>query len=121
LTHLSEVNSKRLLNKLLAWLNVDGIVVVSLHGRFAHKRGPSFDNYGVGDRWAGIAQGYSSESGYGYADYYGQDGYGISLSKPAWSVKLIEEFSEIRLLMLSELAWDGHHDVLALQKRDILS
>ena len=120
LTHLPESQSIHLLRKLVGFLNPDGVVVVSLHGRFARARGPKYDNYGVADRWQDIENGYSSEEGYGYADYPGQEGYGISVSKPSWSARLVEKLAEARLLLFSELAWDGHHDILAIQKRRVI-
>ena len=120
LTHLSGIQSKRLLNRLLSWLNRDGVLIVSLHGRFALARGPGFGHYGVAQRWKEIEKAYSSEMGYGYANYPGKDGYGISIAKPSWSARLIEEMPQVRLLMFSELAWDGHHDVLAIQNRNVL-
>lgn len=118
LTHLSASKSERLVRKLLSWLQPDGILVVSLHGRFVRFRGPEFKYYGVGDAWTEIERGYFSE-GYGYTDYPGQDGYGISLCKPSWATALAERLEGSRLVLLSERAWDNHHDVLALQNRPV--
>jgi SAM-dependent methyltransferase len=116
LTHLSEKQSRRLVAKLISWLNPEGIVVLSLHGRFAYSRGPSFNNYGVDDHWPEIEKGYLAKNLWGYADYPNQIGYGISLTRLSWSARLGEEMQDTRLLLLSEIAWDGHHDILALQK-----
>ena len=118
LTHLSGVNSDRLVRKLFSWLQPNGVLVASFHGRFAHSRGPEFGYYGIGNKWSELENQYIS-SGYGYADYPGQKGYGISITKPSWCAALVERVPNARIILLSERAWDNHHDVLALQNKPI--
>ena len=118
LTHLPANISERLVRKLLSWLRPDGLLIVSLHGRFVHFRGPQFNYYGVASGWEDIERQYLAE-GYGYADYPGQDAYGISLSKPSWASSLAERLEGTRLVLMSERAWDNHHDILALQNRPV--
>ena len=55
------------------------------------------------------------ETGYGYADYENETGYGISLTSLDWSARLIQSMENVRLVLLSERAWDDHQDVLAVQ------
>ncbi|MBC7801954.1 MAG: hypothetical protein H7Z10_15150 [Gemmatimonadaceae bacterium] len=114
LTHLSEALSVALIRKLMSFLNENGLLIASTHGRFADANAERAQNYGVAERWSEITQGFS-DGGYGYVDYPLQSNYGISLTKPSWTARLIEGIPEIRLVLLSERAWDGHHDVLALQ------
>ncbi|MFC4170116.1 class I SAM-dependent methyltransferase [Teichococcus aestuarii] len=119
ITHLSEENSLRLMRKLFSWLNPLGLLVVSLHGRFVQHRAAQFDHYGVGaGRWADIERDYAAR-GFGYADYPGQEGYGISLCSPAWMAAAAERVAGARVVLFSERAWDGHHDVVALQNRPV--
>ena len=118
-THLSEALSTRLIRKLLSYLTPNGILILSMHGRFAHSNGPNAQNYGVAERWAEIEQGYQGDAGYGYTDYHGQTDYGISLTKPSWTARLIEAIPELRLVLFSERAWDGHHDVVAIQNTPV--
>jgi len=100
-THLSAETSTNLFNKLTEWLNPDGVLILSFHGRYVLHR-DFVDN------------------GYGYADYPKEfglgPGYGISLSKSAWWISLLESRTNIRLVCLTERVWDRHHDVIAVQK-----
>ena len=119
ITHLPETLSIRLIHKLLSWLNPNGVLVLSMHGRFARSNGPRAHNYGVEGRWTEIEQGYEGSVGYGYADYPFQTDFGISLAKPSWTARLIEAMSGFRLVLFSERAWDDHHDVVAIQNTSV--
>lgn len=115
-THLSAEVSTKLFDKLMKWLTLGGVLIFSVHGRFVLHRATAGDNiYGLGENWAKLIEKYEN-TGYGYANYPLQDGYGISLSRSVWWISLIENRSDMRLACLSERAWDGHHDVIAVQK-----
>jgi SAM-dependent methyltransferase len=118
-THLSPAKTEKLLDKMLSWSNPSGMVVMSLHGRYAYKRQSELGfDYIDAAAWELITQEYET-TGYGYADYEGLSGYGISLSKPSWIAALVEGRPGIRLVMLAEKVWDDHHDVLAVQNRSL--
>ncbi|PZQ96945.1 MAG: hypothetical protein DI533_15440 [Cereibacter sphaeroides] len=119
ITHLSAAQSEKLVRKLASWLRQDGVLVVSFHGRFAAARAPSFQNYGIAAGWDTLLQDYRS-LGFGYADYPSQSGYGISICSTSWTAALVERIDNARLVLLSERAWDAHHDVFALQNRPVL-
>jgi hypothetical protein len=55
-------------------------------------------------------------SGFGYVDYPGQQGYGISLSSLPFVVTLTQRITGLRLLVTAEHAWDAHQDVVSCQK-----
>jgi hypothetical protein len=114
-THLSSEVTERLLPKMLSWTRSGGLVVMSLHGRYAFQRQEMGEFcYIDNGRWQRIKAGYET-AGYGYSDYDGQKGYGISLTKPSWVAALIERLTGARMITLSEKAWDSHHDVVAIQ------
>jgi SAM-dependent methyltransferase len=115
-THLSAEVSTKLFDKLRKWLTPKGVLIFSVHGRVVLHRGNTgeFNYYGLGEQWGKLTDGYE-KTGYGYADYPSQDGYGISVSKSTWWINLIEQRTGIRLVSLGERAWDQHHDVLAVQ------
>jgi hypothetical protein len=92
------------------------VVAVSLHGRHVAGRGPAAEHYGVPESWDAIAAAARGPAGYGHAGYAGQPGYGISLCRPGWVAGLVESLGEARLVLYGERLWDGHHDVLALQR-----
>lgn len=118
-THLSYQSTTRMVWKLLSFLAPKGLLIVSMHGRFAHSNGAGGKNYGIVDGWAEVEQGYLGPAGYGYVDYPNQTGYGISLTKPSWTAGLVEAMPEHRLVLFSERAWDGHHDVVAIQNAPV--
>lgn len=114
-THLSSEGTEHLLLKMLSWVRRSGLVVMSLHGRCALQRQSSGEFRYIDDAsWERIKVGYETV-GFGYSDYEGQKGYGISLTKPSWMASLIERLPGARMTMFSEQAWDDHHDVVAIQ------
>lgn len=116
LTHLSAENSIELLGKLISWANDRAIVIVTLHGRRALQLGSTGQiTYLHDEGWERIELEHR-RVGYGYADYENQCGYGISLTKLEWTARLVQSMENVRLLLLSERAWDDHQDVLALQR-----
>ncbi len=115
LTYLSAAKSLNLLNKLIGWTRQGGLLVVSLHGRTAIDiRRRNVCAYLHDSGWQTIENEYR-RIGYGYADYENQTGYGIAVVSLDWIAKWVMDMSNVRLVLLTERAWDNHHDVLALQ------
>ena len=118
-THLPAGQAELLLDTLVSWTNPDGIVVLSLHGRYARARQLRAGyRYIHDDAWTTIEAGYEA-TGYGYADYPSQSGYGIAVTRLSWISALVERRPGIRLVCLAETAWDDHHDIVAVQNRAI--
>ena len=114
-THLSSEKVVRMLDKALSWTSAMGLVLISFHGAYALSRQESGEFRYIDDAsWSSIKTSYH-DTGFGYADYRDQPGYGISLTKLSWIAELIESRSDVRLVALAEKAWDGHHDILAIQ------
>jgi SAM-dependent methyltransferase len=114
-THLSEPAARALVQKLLAACNPGGLLAISFHGRFAFEQQErGVFHYIHGDRWQEIRSGYSGH-GYGYADYLGQDGYGVSMCSAEWFLRFAQTLA-VKLVLLGERAWDGHHDVIVMQR-----
>jgi len=117
-THLEERRTRTLVQRLLAACNPGGLLAVSFHGRYAMERQERGGFRYIHDEgWQEIVSGYST-GGYGYADYQGQVAYGISVCSPRWFAQLTESLDTVKLVLLSERAWDGHHDVIVLQRGD---
>jgi SAM-dependent methyltransferase len=116
ITHLSETKTRKLISRLFSACDPGGLLVLSFHGDNAVERqeGTEF-KYIDDDGWKDIKRGYSA-TGYGYADYKGQDGYGISVCTPAWMRDLVNALPGSRLVLLKPRAWDSHHDVVAIQQ-----
>jgi SAM-dependent methyltransferase len=114
-THLSAAKTKFLIEKLGTWCSPCGLIVMSLHGRYALSRQNTGGfKYIDDERWIPIQRDYALY-GFGYSDYSGQDGYGISVTKPSWVAAVVEQRPNMKLVCLSERAWDNHHDVVAIQ------
>jgi SAM-dependent methyltransferase len=126
ITHFSESKTKTLITRLLSACEPGGLVVLSFHGQFAVERheGTPF-KYIDDDGWQQIKHGYA-ERGYGYADYkpgWGADpalvrqyGYGVSVCTPEWMHSLVTGLAGSRLVFVKPRSWDGHHDVVAIQR-----
>jgi SAM-dependent methyltransferase len=115
-THLDERTSIMLLRKLFSWLTPKGLLVVSLHGRTARRRGDTgVVRYLQPEGWQQVRAGCDA-TGYGYADYAGQHGYGISVVSPHWAIERASQIENARIVLFGEALWDNHHDVLALQR-----
>lgn len=114
LTHLDETQSMAFLGRFHSLLAENGILVFTLHGpsaAYAVRHGHinyHLDKAGL-DR---LLQTFMQQ-GYGYADYPGKGGYGISLCKPSFMVEQIGNVPDFRLLLYLEMGWANHHDVVA--------
>ncbi len=117
LTHLSAENTRRLIDKLLSWTNPDGILVMSTIGRVAQARKDNGGSDYIDPHiWEEIKSEYIAV-GFGYADYVGQSGYGLSLTKLSWTSGLVENMPAARLMLLAEGVWDALHDIVAIQHK----
>ena len=114
LTHLAESVTRRLVDRAMEALNPNGLLVATTIGRAARAIQDDNSIFLKGSNWPAVKHGYD-ETGYGYAEYDKQKGYGLSLSSPAWVAGLASRHSGRRLVMMSERAWDGVQDVFALQ------
>jgi cyclopropane fatty-acyl-phospholipid synthase-like methyltransferase len=101
ITHLSEERTTALMGKLLAACNAGGLLIASFHGRYAVERQESGSfNYIDPGGWAEIMSGLKAR-GYGYADYEGNPGYGISVTDPCWVAGLAKSLGP-KIVLLGE-------------------
>jgi hypothetical protein len=114
ITHLSADNTRELMTRLAGCCTDGGLIIASFHGRRAIERQETSDyQYIDSEAWKLIKAGLLA-TGYGYADYRPNSGYGVSVADPRWLVELSRALG-LRLVMLGEQLWDGHHDVVAMQ------
>jgi SAM-dependent methyltransferase len=114
ITHLSDTRAEALLEKLVEWLAVGGIALVSFHGRSAYSWRSTL-NYIPAYLLPRIERAFEA-GGYGYSDYPGRTDYGVSFCTSSWMVSTVQQNLQCRLVMLAERAWDDHHDVVGLQR-----
>ena len=113
-THLSADVSRALLAKILGWTKPGGLVVASTMGRTGKMRHERDREFIHPEGWTAIEAGYAA-TGFGYADYADHVGYGLSLIAPSWWAGTVETTADLRLVLFAERAWDGLHDILAVQ------
>ena len=115
LTHLDADQWPRLLSYFAGALSDGGVAVMTTHGRRTAWRMEHVTDYGLApsDR-ASVLESYRS-SGFGYCDQ-GQQGYGISVSSPAWALGQVGLVPELRTIGYVEAGWDGHQDVLSVAR-----
>lgn len=114
LTHFDQLRWKEYLNFFRGCLRPGGVLVFSTHGRAVYQRmARGIQPYL--DYWWGVHMIlYEYErTGFGYADYTGTPGYGISLCSPAWVCAELFHLGELRLVFGSEGGWATFQDVFA--------
>ncbi|MEU8411654.1 class I SAM-dependent methyltransferase [Amycolatopsis japonica] len=116
LTHLDAPNWGPLLRYFSRALAPGGVAVVTTHGRRVAMRAEAGEDYGLDARATDRVLAAYKACGFGYNDYAGNDGYGISLSSPGWAVQRALEAPGLRLAGYDEAAWDRHQDVMVLVK-----
>lgn len=118
-THLNADRWDAFLVKLASSLRDGGVLVFTTHGDYAYRRMKGLEDpydYWL-PYWRITKVLYRYErSGFGYGDYLGTNGYGVSLSAPRWVVATLAMHPELRCVMFSECAWHGVQDVYACVK-----
>jgi SAM-dependent methyltransferase len=115
-THISEEDTRILLDKLTSWLEPHGLLVATFQGRTTILNQLSRKaRYTSPEKFMKLMAD-AHAKGFGYVDYDGQEGLGVSLTFPAWIGQWVPTQTHIRLAMTSERLWDNHQDVVALER-----
>jgi SAM-dependent methyltransferase len=123
-THFPADRFRRAVKWFTQALVEDGICIITTHGRYSDYFQRDLFQYIEPAKWANIFN-LCEATGFGYAPYDGYGGdprgasYGISLSSPAWLMRLAQSDPEMRIISFQERAWAGHQDALILQRRHI--
>src|ERR1700674_3720793 len=120
-THLDAAMFAQATRWLIAALAPNGLLVLTTHGRRHDFVETTRHRFAPLDKWEATLRALARE-GFGYYDYDDtQPGYGVSVSKPSWVMRLFETEPAIRIVSYQEAAWAGHQDVLVLQRKAINS
>ena len=115
-THLDVPGWLGTFQTFLRALRPGGIAMITFHGRWVAYLMQQGEHYGVpAERIGKLLRDYAA-TGFGYADYDGESGYGISVSSPAWVLRELTAWHQLRVVGLTEKWWDDHQDVLVVQK-----
>jgi SAM-dependent methyltransferase len=114
ITHIDEPSAVALLRFFRDHLSEAGICIFSTHGRTTADLIQNKKNsYGLADGGQERVLRDFFEKGYGYADYPGQSGYGISVVSADRIRALAASTVQWREIDFEEKGWDDHHDVYA--------
>jgi SAM-dependent methyltransferase len=102
LTHFPEADSRQLLLTFARWLRPHGVAVFSSHGRYASSRQETGEFTYLDDASFRRARDHYLASGYGYSDYPGQAGYGISFMTLAWFAENLTTYLDVSITLMSE-------------------
>jgi SAM-dependent methyltransferase len=118
-THFDAPRWTTFLSFMRDLLEPGGVVVFSTHGRYSHKLSSERPEiYGLDKAHSFRLLARYERTGFGYAGYQPGDDYGVSISDPAWVCRRILSVPGLRLVGLSEKAWDSHQDVFACVRDD---
>jgi len=127
MTHLDEDNAVNLLNFFHRHTRPGGLAVFSTHGKFVLNQlveqwkevvasGSDEHPYGLYREDVDTIVSLLEKTGYGYANYWGQDRYGISVCSQEWMQRTLDRLGGWRLVYFRERSWNKHHDVVGLVK-----
>lgn len=112
-THLDAPVIDKLLKALAAALAPGGCLCFSAHGDYPVQRmKDGMRTYDLTPEAMGaVVKGYET-GGFGYADYEGQHGYGVSATSPAWIKQRVEATPGLKWAAHLARGWAGHQDVV---------
>lgn len=117
ITHLEEQRARDLIGCFARHLKIGGLVVFTTHGdHVAAQVSKQPDFYGL--RRAeipGLVKSYQ-QVGFGYLEYPGWDGYGVSLTSPDWIRAQAAAEGGLREVYFAAQGWDRTSDVFGFVK-----
>lgn len=117
LTHLRADRWLNFLEFFCARLNPGGVAVFTTHGLVtADWLSTKHYLYGLQPVVAEQLLTEYEATGFGYADYGAEGGYGVSLSSTAWVCEQLAKVAGWQLVAYFPKAWDDHQDVWACQR-----
>lgn len=130
-THLPQSAARNLLAILLRALRDGGLLVFTTQGRAPYQRLSGLDwvevrqrpwmSYGLSPAQVDTLLAAYRAQGYGYVDYAGQTGYGVTIAPAHWYFSAVTDLADVTQVIHSERGFDDHQDVLGFMKRPIRS
>ncbi|HEY3320354.1 MAG TPA: class I SAM-dependent methyltransferase [Planctomycetota bacterium] len=116
-THIDENATAALLRFFYRQLLPGGTCVFTTHGLFSEELLRSGQaRYGLTAQAEQSILSQYEKSGYGFAEYAGQSGYGISLVRPERLKEIAASAGEWEQVLFAPRGWDHHQDVSAYHK-----
>lgn len=118
ITHLDATRTLDLLRFFRRQLSEGGLLLFTTHGDFVAGRVLDMaDFYGLDRASIPSLTAAYSQSGHGYLDYPEQEGYGVSLTSPAWIRAQVREVGGLDEVYFKARGWDEHQDVYGFVRR----
>jgi hypothetical protein len=112
-THVNEETWGQALLLFASLLDESGVLAFSTAGAWAaDKLRKGAVDYGLDSAGVASVLEQYGRSGFGYVDYPGQRGYGITLSTPEWVSVTVESRPGLRVISHDERAFDAHQDLV---------
>jgi SAM-dependent methyltransferase len=93
-----------------------GLIVLTTHGEYVFQRIRAGADYNLTpDGIKTLVRTYE-QTGYGYADYPWEEGYGVAVISPRWIRDQLARCQSLQEVYFAERDWDHHQDVLGLVK-----
>ena len=116
ITHFNKNQTIEFIGCMERHLSSDGLLIMTSHGKFVVDRIHAGDLYGVAPDLIQNLLNQYDVLGYGYEDYPGKSGYGISIISRQWFEGLFADRA-YGIVSYLERDWDDHHDVVLIKKR----
>lgn len=116
MTNFDAPQTLALLDLFVRSASSGGVIVFTTHGEFVRQRIHGGTDYGL------TAQGVQKvirtyeQTGYGYADYPWETGYGISVTSPCWMRNQLTRYPCLKEVYFAQRDWDNHQDVFGVLK-----
>jgi SAM-dependent methyltransferase len=118
-THLDADGIVSLLKLFKRHLAAGGLMIFSTHGDFVERRIPTREfDYGLDQEQVDRIGSDYATTGYGFENYLGEQGYGVSLTSPAWIRARVAELGGLREVYFRERGWDDHQDVFGFVREN---
>jgi SAM-dependent methyltransferase len=116
-THLDQKHTTDLMHSFWRHLAPAGLCLFTTHGEITREwLETGAESYGLSPRQRDKVLAEFAGCGFGYADYDGQIGYGISLVSFDRMTKIASEIGDWSFVAFLERGWDDHHDVYGFFK-----
>lgn len=119
MTHFDHALWPKFLDFFRSCLSTNGVLAFTTHGR--RTRQIMVENqydYALPRHLRAELLYQYEQTGFGYVHYVGSDSYGVSLSSVPWVCQQILKVPDLRLVHLSEMAWDNHQDLFACMRKE---
>lgn len=117
ITHIDGSRIRDLLALFDRVLAERGVLVFTAHGEWvADRLKKGTQRYRLKEEAIHRLLALHARTGCGYAGYPEAEGYGISVTSPAWMRAELGRIRSFRELFLAERGWDDHQDVYAVSK-----